>query len=173
MKRILIGLLVGICSATHAAMVTLTVQGGWGSATVTNDKPLQINAYEVAELVSLPYTDQAYRPFLIIEKDDMQITFERVGNYNYYTQPIWDPLVVAGPATIRLAANGGRKVLSTFKVTPEPFPPDRTVIALPGTNQTAVTLECSTNLVDWVSATNGVYGPMPEAKFFRIKAQKN
>ena len=33
-------------------------------------------------------------------------------------------------------------------------------------------MECSTNLVHWVPATNGIYGSPTEAKFFRLKADK-
>ena len=41
------------------------------------------------------------------------------------------------------------------------------------TNQFNIALECSTNLVNWSSATNGAYGgSLTEAKFFRIKVEK-
>ena len=79
-----------------------------------------------------------------------------------------DPLIVAGPATIRLISSG-QGTLATFRLTPEAFPPDRTMLIPPGTNQVRLALECSTNLVEWFPATNGVYGPLPVAKFFRIK----
>lgn len=65
----------------------------------------------------------------------------------------------------------GQSALCTVRVSPEAFPPDRAVLVAPGTNQTRVTLECSTNLLNWFTATNGIYGPLPEAKFFRIKTE--
>jgi hypothetical protein len=78
---------------------------------------------------------------------------------------------IAGPAMIRLVPTGTTLAYCTFSITPETFPPDKTLILPPGTNQVAVTLECSTNLVSWAAATNGVYGSATGAKFFRIKAQ--
>ena len=33
-------------------------------------------------------------------------------------------------------------------------------------------MECSTNLVQWAAATNGVYASPDQAKFFRIKAER-
>lgn len=41
-----------------------------------------------------------------------------------------------------------------------------------GTNQVFVTLESSTNLVNWSTATNGVYGSPDEARFFRIHMEE-
>ncbi len=39
----------------------------------------------------------------------------------------------------------------------------------PGTNQVFVTLESSTNLLNWSDATNGVYGSPDTARFFRLR----
>jgi len=33
-------------------------------------------------------------------------------------------------------------------------------------------MECSTNLIDWVPASLGVYTNVPAAKFFRLKAER-
>jgi hypothetical protein len=83
--------------------------------------------------------------------------------------------VVKGPATFGVRAIGtSSSVFSilTLKIKPESFPPDKTVILPPGTNQFLVTLESSTNLVSWSTSTNGVYGSPDEARFFRIHMQK-
>jgi hypothetical protein len=147
-------------------MVTLTAN--------TNEvAELTIGQYEVAELVSYPTTMNSFGASLTVLKDGKTIP------YRYSTWPAAqsaiDALTVVGPATIRFAVQGGPNSypgLCTFRVSPEAFPPDRTIILPPGTNQVQVTLECSTNLSQWFPATNGVYGPMPEAKFFRIKLDK-
>jgi len=90
---------------------------------------------------------------------------------------IQTPLIMTGPATIvfqDMALNRSPENLAflTFELTPLSFPPDKTLIVLPGTNGANVTLECSTNLVDWSTATNGVYNNLPSAKFFGIKAER-
>lgn len=83
---------------------------------------------------------------------------------------------IAGPATIRIKSYSTATPpagMVTFRLTPEAFPPDKTIIIAPSTNQFNIALECSTNLVNWASATNGAYGgSLTEAKFFRIKVEK-
>lgn len=148
----------------HARVVTITATARNGTNEVAE---ISIGPYEVAELVSYVSTSSQ----LIIFKD---------GGTNFFgldaitSTPL---LTIAGPATFRLnAVPDPRQVyytsFATFRILPEAFPPDRTLMALPGTNQTSITLECSTNLVDWTATTNGIYGPMPEAKFFRIKLER-
>lgn len=159
--------LVASHSLAHSAVVTLISSPRPG----TNDvAEFSIGPYEVAELISFPQILNAEAGNLLILKDGKTIGYSAQA---YSRGPATlEPLVVAGPATIKLDAGINRTLFCTFRVSPEPFPPDRTVIVLPGTNQTLVTLECSTNLVHWLPATNGVYGPMPAAKFFRIKLEK-
>jgi hypothetical protein len=65
-----------------------------------------------------------------------------------------------------------QKGFVTFKITPEAFPPDKTFIIAEGTQGATVTLECSTNLLNWTTATNGFYTGTNGAKFFRISAQR-
>ena len=164
-KAILLALTMLTISA-RAGIVTLTAN--------TNDvAELRIGPYEVAELVSYPAVMNSDGGSLVVVKDGKTIP---------YRLPFWpgaqtaiDTLIVAGPATIQFRMSGApntRAGLCTFRVSPEAVPPDRTILVPPGTNQTQITLECSTNLVHWFSATNGIYGPLPEAKFFRIKAER-
>ena len=164
MKNIIIMILAGVTTLAHAGLVTLNTEAKNGT---NGSAELSIGPYEVAELLSFPYSINIASSYLYVVKDGVTNTYSVIWGGS---APPFDPLVVAGPATIRLSST--RSGLATFRISPEPFPPDRTVIALPGTNQTTVALECSTNLVDWAAATNGIYGPMPEAKFFRIKLQR-
>ena len=160
---LLLLLLAVLAIDARAEFVTLTAEAIGGSNGVAE---LSIRPYEAVELVS---SQGPYNMGLTVLKDSKSIPCPIT------PQPY--PVIVAGPATFRVTAytnlNGGNNgpCFFTFRITPGAFPPDRTVIVLPGTNQTSVTLECSTNLVNWASATTGVYGPMPEAKFFRIKLQ--
>ena len=101
-----------------------------------------------------------------IEKDGLVFTDQF---FNF--KAIKPDLVVKGPATFKLVG-GASPTLLTLKVMPEAYPPDKSVIVAPTTNQVQITLESSTNLVNWASATNGVYGSPDEARFFRIHLQK-
>lgn len=142
----------------QARVVTLVFQGP-----VTNDvSKLVIESYEVAEVISFPYPSD-YPAGIQVIKDGVT---RRHAPFNNSATPI----IVAGPAVITLDSMWN--AYCTIKVTPEAFPPDKTAIVLPGAYGAIVTLECSTNLVDWFSATNGVYAGLAEAKFFRIRLDR-
>src|SRR6266404_2949608 len=171
-KLIGLGLLLLILQSAEARIVTLV-------ATNSEPKELQILLGEGAELTgwsaytaSLNASEMPYA--LSAEKDGVQV--------NLYLPPariistgasaiaaVPAKHVIAGPATIRLS-NGylNAPVYCTFSIAPEVFPPDKSLILPAGTNQVTITLECSTNLVNWVTATNGIYGSPTAAKFFRI-----
>ena len=150
--------LFSLTQIATARVVTLIV----GPA-ATNE--VAIGSFEVAELSSYSFTHAG--------AFDVQLEKDGAVTHLYLqglpTAPVKH--VIAGPALLRVVSHWSEYGYCTFTITPESFPPDRTIIAMPGTNHTSITLECSTNLVQWSPATNGVYGPMPEAKFFRIKAQ--
>lgn len=165
MKSISILFLLAFTELTRAAVVTLMVQ----SKNDTNGvAELTVGPYELAEVISFPTWMNAGIS-LEVHKDGKKAT-HRVADNNSLSS--FDPVVIAGPATIRLVAPPfGGTGMCTVRLSPEAFPPDRTILIPPGTNQARITLECSTNLVQWFAATNGVYGPLPEAKFFRIKLE--
>lgn len=84
--------------------------------------------------------------------------------------------IVRGPAIFRTVATPNLNnpppynySAMTVKIMPNSFEPNKTVILPPGTNQVAVTLETSTNLLHWTPTTNGIYGSPDTARFFRIK----
>jgi len=80
--------------------------------------------------------------------------------------------IVAGPASIRLLLDGPGQAFLTVKVTPGPAPPDKAMIIPAGPGGAVITLECSTNLVNWTPASSGVYTNLPAAKFFRIRTDR-
>jgi len=153
--------------------VTLWIQSG-PPAGYTNE--VSIEPYETAELISWPYVGLSpggSGPNLELIKNGVTTPLRAPSSTSPY--PNVPRYVIQGPATFRLSRErtpDNEGYFASLLITPEAFPPDRTLIALPGTNQTSITLECSTNLLDWSSTTNGVYGPMPQAKFFRIKAER-
>jgi len=87
--------------------------------------------------------------------------------------------VIAGPATIKFFrylttqtptfATQTKGSLATVKITPSSYDVNKTLMLAPGTNQVFVTLESSTNLLNWSDATNGVYGSPDTARFFRMR----
>ena len=83
---------------------------------------------------------------------------------------------MTGPVTLTLESNINRAqtqpAFVTIDITPDSYPPDKAVTVPPGAAGASITLECSTDLVHWIAATNGVYIDLPAAKFFRIKAEK-
>lgn len=164
-KLIVILAVACMFTTAHAGVITLTAKDNGGT---NYTEELSIGPYEIAEVISFPHSINHVNRLYII-KDGKTFSY----NFLQNNQPEpFDPLTIAGPATFRLVAvipNG--VALCTIRVSPEAFQPDRTILLPPGTNQARVTLECSTNLVQWFAATNGVYGPLPEAKFFRIKLE--
>lgn len=90
-----------------------------------------------------------------------------LSNNETYITP--DSLVVNGPAKLLVVGIGG---MATFRITPDQYPPDRTVVVPGGPGGATVTMECSTNLVHWEPAVGGSYTNLPGVKFFRIKLDR-
>jgi len=85
------------------------------------------------------------------------------------------PLIFTGPATIYISGDAGpAAAFATFDVEPGPFPPGKTVTIGAYSGNVQVTMEMSTDLVNWTPAVNGmVYTNSPDARFFRIKMVTN
>jgi hypothetical protein len=80
--------------------------------------------------------------------------------------------VIAGPAVVQVRpATTVDRGFCTIEITPESFPPDKTLIIPAGTGA-SITFECSTNLLDWNAVWQGTYTNAPSNKFFRIRADR-
>ena len=169
----------------HARFVTIM-------ATTTNQtNQITVESYETVKVVTFyDYAGWA-GSHVTIRKGDAIIqaspgyygtTFSMGSSYNPVTQqpsslgPL--PFVLTGPATISLEtwsccdrSQSGPAVL-TMEITPEAYPPDKAITLAPGTGGAQVTLQSSTNLLNWDTATNGTYSSPPAATFFRIKADR-
>lgn len=170
--------MVALASATasHAQprYVTLT-------APSNGTNILHIRHGETAELVSFPNSLNAGANRKIrVEKDGQAWELEREAHLQGERDlgsPI-NPFAIAGPARVLLF--GGitnsvflnSPVICTFRVTPDTFPPTGTVVIPPVEGGGVVQLECSTNLLTWQTATNGVYTNLPTAKFFRLTLER-
>jgi hypothetical protein len=145
--------------------VTASLPPGVGSLNSTTNS-ITIADYETGELID--GSGDGYTQ-VNLYKDGCQFSTVAARNNN--------PGVgskVRGPATFQLTISAGNNSSDisrymTVKITPVSFPPDKTLIVPPGTNQVQISLETSTNLVNWSSATNGVYGSPNAAQFFRLK----
>lgn len=139
---------------------------------MTNSYSLGPN--ETAEVVSW-VNNGGYYGLLDVEKDNSVFTS---GSGSFSSPAGTDGilskgLAISGPAMLHLRSyNTNTKCFVTFKITPDAFPPDKTFIIPDGTPGATVTLECSTNLLTWTTATNGFYTGTNGAKFFRINAQR-
>jgi hypothetical protein len=64
--------------------------------------------------------------------------------------------------------------MATIDIQPAAFPPDKTAVVGAFSGNVQVTMEISTDLVNWTSATNGlIYTNSPAARFFRLKLVTN
>ena len=83
-------------------------------------------------------------------------------------------LTFSGPATIQLQGDGYSSSLVTVDVEPGPFPPGKALTVGAYSGNVQVTLQMSTDLVNWTTAVNGmVYTNSPDARFFRIQLVTN
>lgn len=79
---------------------------------------------------------------------------------------------VLGPANVFVYAYPGQEGFITGEITAVNVTPAVTGFAVQPSNIGAsVTLESSTNLVTWSSATNGVYDKSTSSRFFRLNLQ--
>jgi hypothetical protein len=136
---------------------------------MTNE--IQIGEYESFKVVSASHASNL-APAAYFLKDGKKIDIP-LPSYAGFV-----PLVdLTGPAIVRLESTGG--ALTTFngadwltlEIQPQVFDANKSITLAPGAGA-AITLESSTNLVNWSSATNGVYTNVPSAMFFRIKAER-
>jgi hypothetical protein len=80
----------------------------------------------------------------------------------------------SGPATIQLQGNVYGPAFATVEVEPGPFPPGKTLAVGANSGNVQVTMQVSTDLVNWTPAVNGtVYTNSPDARFFRIQVITN
>jgi hypothetical protein len=146
---------------THAQMQTLVV-----SPTATNSAIISVpvNSYAVVRSA-----DYSYGGTLLINIQGVSfakdLSIEGVNG-----------LTISGPATIQLQAQCCLYMPSfaTIEVVPGPFPPDKTATVGAYSGNVQVTMQMSTDLVNWTPAVNGmVYTNSPDARFFRIQLVKN
>jgi hypothetical protein len=160
-----------LATFTEARIVTITAKATFPQG-VPGTNEINIESFEVAEVISfsIRLNIEGGSRLEIVKGGHRAVVAPITG---YSPGIASEPLIVAGPATIRLIATSMDAAgLCTVRITPEAYPPDKSILVPPGTGGAAITLECSTNLVNWTATTNGVYTNLPAAKFFRIREER-
>lgn len=160
MKRLLSALFLVTSLATAPAQTrTVTKVLTFPSAGYTNF--FSIGSNEVAA-VAYCRAPQGLDVRLYCTKDDLTFGANEGG-------------IAAGPAAFTMISlSGSGAVPVTFEVTPQvqTFPPEKTVIVPEASTGAFITMELSTNLMQWMTVTNGFYTGTNGAKFLRIRADR-
>jgi hypothetical protein len=169
MKKIV--LLLGVVMALHTAKAqiqTITVASGSPQANqIYMGQTLTIPANYYARLMSFIGPNA----LLQIQSQGMSVLL----NVNS-TSLSATPVVIAGPATFQIeqSATSAPGSFATVDVEPGPFPPGKTATIGANAGDVQVTMQTSTDLVNWTTAVNGqTYTNSPAAQFFRIQMTVN
>ncbi len=150
--------------ALQGRTVTLTVNNVTENGATIYTNRLEIGTNETAKLLCVAALGNAF-------------TFNVVKDGVTWPPPMVDGFVLAGPATISLGSqprgvsDPAATALVTFKIEPESFPPDKTVI-LPEGTVGVVHVESSTNLVQWQDEWVQTFANTNQNRFFRIRAER-
>jgi hypothetical protein len=162
-------LFLGSATCTRSQVVTLWSSGGTSApvlVTLTNNQ-----VAEVKTLLIAPKYASGWEGKLLISSGGVAMALHQGWQTN-------GPCLVSGPATIELTggSSGGvdTPAMATLDIQPGPFPPDKAVTVGAYSGNVQVTMEMSTDLVNWTTAVNAaVYTNSPDARFFRIKLVTN
>ncbi|MBL9166221.1 MAG: hypothetical protein JNN07_00605 [Verrucomicrobiales bacterium] len=145
--------------------VTLTAKAG-----KTNS--IEIASGEALQLVSMPtHFARAGTANLSVFRDGQPIA-SRLQAHGAV-----QPFIISGPAKVTFTTqrpNDFPKAIgfATLRIFDQPYPPSGTLVIPPVVGGGVLSLESSTNLVTWQSATNGIYTNHPSAKFFRLDLKR-
>jgi hypothetical protein len=165
LKILVTALCLATCAHLQARFVTLTVNGNPNVGPTNLFAQLTIQSNEVATvryMTATPTIGSVLAAPLNVIKDGI---------------PFWPSVtigvgtVIAGPAVFQATSYNGAIGFYTIEISPESFPPDKTLIIPAGTGAN-ITFECSTNLLDWNAVWQGTYTNAPSNKFFRIRADR-
>jgi hypothetical protein len=163
-KLLITGFIIAIISFSARAQVQ-TIVMGLGN---TNSATITVPANSFAALKTI---NSQYGAWLAVNMQGINFTFDP-------SFEILNGYTIAGPATIQLINGGGGPAggpaFATFAIEPGPFPPGKTLTVGANSGNVQVTMQMSTNLVNWTPAVNGmVYTNTPAARFFRIQSVAN
>jgi len=166
--------LIGVCSLSISVMVSADGRKVTFFHTQPATNEIQIGEYESFRLVSGFRANPNFSDDFFVIKEGKKVSW---GLADYGTSFQFPPLELTGPAvvTLRTLSNGpttySGAVWITLEIQPQVFDANKAITLAPGAGA-VVSLEGSTNLVNWSTTTNGIYTNLPSAMFFRIKAER-
>jgi hypothetical protein len=150
-------------SNSRAELQTLTLDNSVTNVSAT----IQITAQQSIEVKGVIGGVQGGS--IIYNVNGLVMTNTIPGTYSSPTVPV----VFAGPGSVQIVAATqlqAGQVAVTFDIEPSPFPPGRTLTLGAYSGNVTVTMQESTDLVNWTTAQNGAtYTNSPSAAFFRIQ----
>ncbi len=177
MKKLLIALSLVLCAYTQtkADTVTLVINNGARPGNVILTNHLSVLSNQVATLKSAfgSMSPSGGGVGVDISVTVHGVTWTDYGDISNYKTPI------AGPAEISISVKSGYASptfnsvsgWATFEITPESFPPDKTLI-LPEGTVGIVHVESSTNLIHWQDEWTHTFSNTNQNRFFRIRADR-
>jgi len=159
-KPIMTGLIIAFgCFSTHAQLQTLVV-----STTNTNSAVITVASNSCVTIKTASVYSSAT---LLVTMQGVNFTFnlsfQDINNFTF-----------TGPATLQLQGDSYAPAFVTVDVEPGFFPPGKTATVGSYSGNVQVTMQMSTDLVNWTTATNGMtYTNSPDARFFRIQLITN
>jgi hypothetical protein len=164
-------------------MKTLILLGGLvlGLATLPVHAGIQTLVANSTNLCSpvINICSNSYVTFKSADNDDGGLINLTIQGVPFQKDLSWEGvngLVIAGPATVQLMTytNYPISTYATIDVEPQllPVPPNQTATIGSNAGDVQVTMQTSTDLINWASAVNEmVYTNTPDARFFRIQMQ--
>lgn len=158
-----------------AEIQTLTYDSSTGGTSaviqVTAQQTLQFKSMLSAGTI-VAYPGGEVDPYLVWTVNGLKFT----NNVADLSTTTLSTTIFAGPGSFQLFSphNTGSRLAITFDIEPCPYPPDKTLTIGANSGNVTVTMENSTDLVNWTPAQNGAtYTNAPGARFFRIKMNVN
>ena len=165
-------LVLAVAQPAQSAEVTLTVNPHERNGRTNMVDQVEVATNEVAEVTTfLRWTGGPASGDITVVKNGITNAYSTFNGASMSNDGL--PLRVAGPAVIRLVSNPAVSLpaFCTIRITPESFPPDKSIIVPAGTGAN-IALESSTDLIHWQSAVPGVYTNREQNLIFRIKADR-
>jgi len=163
MKNSILGLGVLVLLLTwtnaEARIITITFTNAPGNST---NSVLEVQSGEILHGLSISTSEATFVYFI---KNGVE--FQYSGS-----------TVVAGPATLSIHTvedwrNKPQTAFLTVEITPESFPPDKTIIIPQGTPGASIIMEQSVDLVNWTNSVPGLYtNTAINNLFFRLRAER-
>ena len=154
-------------SNSRAALQTLTLDNS-----ITNvSSSISITAQQTIEFKG--FIGSVYGGSIIYNINGLSITSSIPGlQYDVTTKQLF-----AGPGSVQILGSTPPQqgqIAVTSDIEPSPFPPDKTLTLGAYSGNVTVTMQESTDLVNWTTAQNGAtYTNSPTAAFFRIQMVQN